>query len=176
MGLATSASVDIDAPREEVFRWLIEPEKLTGWLGGAGAMPADTSLLKVGFSAQGTMPAPEGTRATTLTVTAWDPPTKFGCTIAYPGGDSISTYTLEATTAGTRLTLSSDTDWGQMDTTELDKVMAAQPDSTRELVEDQIEAMIDRFTGGAFDATTQAAMQKSVEQSLAKLKSLVEKA
>lgn len=176
MGLTTAASIEISAPRDEVFRWLIEPEKLTAWMGGAGAMPEDPAQLRVGFTAQGTMPAPEGTRATTLTVTAWNPPSVFGCSIAYPGGDSNSTYTLEQTATGTRLTLASDTDWAQMDMSGLDKALESQPAETRDLVEDQIEAMVARFAGGAFDGPTQAAMQKSVEGSLATLKSLIEKA
>lgn len=176
MSLKTSAAVEIAAPPAEVFRWITEVDKLTTWMGGAGAMPADSSQLKVGFTAQGTMPAPEGQRATTLTVTAWDPPASFGCTIAYPGGDSIALYTLAATPTGTRLELTGDTDWASMDRSALDREMDKQSQAVQDLVDDQVEAMMARFTSGAFDSGTQAAMQKSVEDSLAKLKILIESA
>jgi uncharacterized protein YndB with AHSA1/START domain len=174
MGIATKASIVIDAPRDEVFRWITERDKLTTWMGGAGAMPADSAELKVGFTAQGTMVAPGGERPTTLTVTAWDPPSTFGCTIVYPGGDSLSTYTLTSEGSGTRLELASDTDWAAVDDSAADKALEGQPDWVHDLVEHQLENLKAKLLQGAFDGTAQPGMQKSVEDSLAKLKTLVE--
>ncbi|CAN5562651.1 hypothetical protein BH10ACT7_BH10ACT7_32870 [soil metagenome] len=174
MGMATKASVTIDAPREEVFRWLVEPEKLTIWMGSAGAMPADPSQLKVGFTAQGTMPAPGGTRPNTLTVTAWDPPSTFGCTITYEGGDSVSMYTLATAGSGTRLELSGDTDWAQADLSQLDTALAGQDPAAQAVGRGMINGLMRLFRSGAWDGPTRKLMQKSVEDSLAKLKGLVE--
>lgn len=174
MGISTKASVDISAPREEVFRWITETDKLTTWMGSSGAMPTDTSLLKVGFTAPGTMIAPGGERPTRLTVTAWDPPATFGCTIAYDGGDSISVYTLTEQGSGTRLELTSDTDFASMDNSGVDKAMEGQSEAAKELVENQIEEVQEKLADGLFNASVQPAMQKSVEDSLAKLKGLIE--
>ncbi len=63
-----------------------------------------------------------------------------------------------------------------MDTSSLDKAMDSQPASVRDLMEDQVKAMMDRLSAGGFDGPTQAAMQQSVEQSLARLKGLIEQA
>ena len=175
MGMTTRASVDISAPRAEVFRWLTEPEKLTAWLGGAGSMPADPAELKVGYTSQGTIPSPSGgTRPTTLTVTAWDPPSTFAMTISYDGGDSISTYTLGETASGTHLELASDTDWAAPDESAVDKAMAGQDEAARKLVEGYLHDAEAKLARGDFDANTAQLMQKSLEDSLAKLKTLVE--
>ena len=45
MGMQTNGRIEIAKPAAEVFRWLVEPEKLTAWAGGAGLMPADPSTL-----------------------------------------------------------------------------------------------------------------------------------
>lgn len=174
MGMPTLASVEIAAPRETVFGWLVEPAKLTEWMGGSGAMPADPSTLAVGFTAQGTMVAPEGQRPTTLTVTEWEPPARFGCTLAYEGGDSISVYTLTETPTGTRLELRSDTDWAAPNSKAIDDALASQPDAMRAFAQNAIDNAMKTFLAGAYDTMARDAMQKSVEASLAKLKKLVE--
>lgn len=174
MGMHTKATVDIAAPRDEVFRWLVEPDKLTAWLGGEGAMPADPSVLKVGYTATGTMPAPEGPRSNTLTVTAWDPPSTFGCTITYAGGDSISLYTLTETATGTHLELTGDTDWAQADTSAAEHQLEGQDAASAALGRAALENMKKLLADGAWDDLTRNAMQKSLEESLAKLKQLVE--
>lgn len=174
MGMATKASVVIAAPREEVFSWLVEPAKLTTWMGGAGAMPADPAQLKVGFTAQGTIPAPGGTRPTTLTVTAWDPPSTFGCTITYDGGDSVSVYTLTAEGSGTRLELTSDTDWAKEDLSQLDTALAGQDPAAQAVGRGMVNGLMKLFRSGLWNGPTRKLMQKSLEESLAKLKGLVE--
>jgi uncharacterized protein YndB with AHSA1/START domain len=174
MGIETKAAIDIAAPREEVFRWVTERDKLTSWMGGAGAMPEDPAQLAVGFTAAGTMPSPGGDRPTTLTVTAWNPPSTFGCTITYDGGDSISVYTLTETATGTRLELASDTDFARADLSGVEKAIAGQTEAAQDMIEDQLERMQEQLAAGAFDAGVQPQMQKSVEDSLAKLKGLIE--
>ena len=174
MGMTTRASIDIDAPREEVFRWITEYDKLTTWMGSAGAMPQDYSQLKVGFTAQGTMPVPGGERTNTLLVTAWDPPGTFACTITYAGGDSLSTYTLTDNGHGTHLELTGDTDWADTDESAVGKAMEGQSAEAKQAIAaamQQMEGMLDQ---GAFDAGTQVYLQKAVEDSLATLKGLIE--
>ncbi len=170
MGMTTKAAIEIAAPREEVFRWITDHDRLVTWMGSAGSMPQDPSSLKVGFTAEA--PGPSGTQ--TLTVTAWDPPSAFGCTISYPGGDSIALYTLTATTTGTRLELSGDTDWGQLNDSGLEKALEGQSEEAKRAVHDQLAVLEQKLLDGEWDTSTRAMMQKSLEQSLEKLKSLVE--
>lgn len=176
MGMLTKGSIDIAAPRAEVFRWLTERDKLTAWMGGAGSMPEHVSDLRVGYTSQGTMPSPGGgTRPTGLIVTDWDPPTTFSMTITYPGGDSLSTYTLTDIGADTHLELASDTDWAEPDNSAVDKALEGQNFVVRHLVEGMVHRQEAKLAQGDFDASTAAIMQKSLEASLAKLKTLIEK-
>lgn len=176
MGMMTRAAIDIDAPRDEVFRWLTERDRLTTWLGSAGSMPQDPSQLKVGFTAQGTVASPGGEQPTTLLVTAWDPPGTFGMSITYAGGDSLATYTLTDNGHGTRLELTGDTDWAQADESGVEKAMEGQTEEAKRAIEEALKQAEGMLAQGAFDANTQALMQKSLEDSLAKLKALVEAA
>lgn len=157
-----------------MFSWITEPDKLTTWMGGAGSMPADPGELKVGYTSQGTLASAGGERPTTLVVTAWNPPETFGCTITYEGGDSISTYTLTAEGSGTRLELVSDTDFAAMDESGVDAALAGQTEAAKDIIEKQLEQMKAQLMQGAFNSTAQPGMQKALEESLAKLKGLVE--
>lgn len=150
MGMTTKASIDITAARAEVFRWLIEPAKLTAW--SSLAHRARQSSRR-GWAVRARC------RKTRSPIRA---------------GDSLSTYTLTETGAGTHLELASDTDWAAPDTSALDTAMAGQDAGVRQLVEAQLERMEADLAHGQFDAGTQALMQKSVEDSLAKLKALIE--
>ncbi|HWH98433.1 MAG TPA: hypothetical protein VNS80_08720, partial [Pseudolysinimonas sp.] len=75
MGMQTNGSVEIAKPAAEVFRWLVEPEKLTAWAGGAGVMPADPSVLHSGFEASGPIPALAGDAH--MRIENWNPPLGF---------------------------------------------------------------------------------------------------
>lgn len=176
MGMVTSAGIDISARREVVFGWLVEADKLTTWMGSAGAMPADRSQLRAGFTAHGTMPAPGGERPNTLTITRWEPPAFFGATISYDGGESRSLYTLTEVDAGTRLHLDSETDWAAADLSQLDTALAGQDPAARKIGELLMSGLMKLFRSGAWDNPTQKLMQKELEKSLARLKQLVEAA
>jgi uncharacterized protein YndB with AHSA1/START domain len=174
MGMLTKGRVEIAAPAKDVFAWLIEPVKLTTWLGTAGAMPEDSSLLHVGWSSTTDTP-PLG--KVTVEITAYEPPTEFGSRTTYQGGDSITTYRLVEGDGTTTLTLEGDTDWarpeGSWDSA-MDKALEGQPAEMRAAAEQQLDRVEDQLEHGAFDSMAQGQMQQALDASLQKLKSLIE--
>ncbi|MFL6089017.1 MAG: SRPBCC domain-containing protein [Aeromicrobium sp.] len=175
MGMATHASIEIGAPPDVVFRWLIEPQKLTVWLGGAGAMPPDTSLLKVGYVGMSQIQAPGGSsRDAVLRVTAYSPPTKFSFTMSYPGGTSTTAYTLSNHSGTTTLTVASQTDMGATDTSAVERLLEHQPRLLRWFVHHQMRTMEAKLAHGDFDTATQKQIQSGLDDTLAKLKTAIE--
>ncbi|CAN5286420.1 hypothetical protein BH11ACT3_BH11ACT3_15400 [soil metagenome] len=155
MGMLTSGRVEIAAPAMDVFDWLVDPVKLTAWLGGSGAGSAKVEI------------------------TAFEPPTHLVYRSTYTGGDSISTYTLTEVDGHTTLVLEGDTDWGRPTgglEAAADQAMAGQPESVLAAAEAQMVALEQQLGDGAFDATAQPQLQlqQAVDAQLAKLKVLVE--
>ena len=174
MGMLTKGRVEIAAPAKDVFAWLIEPAKLTTWLGTAGAMPEDTSQLHVGWSATTDAP-PVG--KTTVEITAYDPPNELGCRTTYAGGDSITTYRLVEGDGVTTLTLDGDTDWARPEgawEASMDQALAGQSEEVKQAAEAQLDQVEDQLEAGAFDGMAQGQMQAALDASLQKLKTLVE--
>lgn len=172
MGMQTSGTVEIAKPVAEVFRWLVEPAKLTAWTGSAGLYPADPSELREGFEATGTIPAMAG--VATLRVRGWNPPLGYTVVMTYPGGDSTTTYELREAGGVTALTVRSDTDWGTPDLSAMDGQLAGQSPEVQAAMQQALELMTSQVGTGAYDVTAQAGMQASLHESLVKLKSLVE--
>jgi hypothetical protein len=174
MGMKTSAQVQVAKPAAEVFRWLIEPTKLTAWAGGPGLMPADPSVLRSGFEASGPIPALKGDAK--MRIESWNPPLGFGVTMTYAGGDATTTYALSESGGTTTLSCSSDTDWGKPDLSAMEQQMAQQSPEVQAMMHHAIDLMNSQVGSGAYDATAQQGMQAALEQSLAKLKQLAEAA
>lgn len=175
MGMLTHGRVEIAAPASEVFDWLIDPVKLTAWLGGGGGMPDNPAELHVGWSSVTDTPAGN----VTVELTTYEPPTHLAFRSTYDGGDSISTYTLVEGDGITTLTLDGDTDWGRpkggFDAV-LDSALKGQPAEMREAAEAQLDALEVQLEHGDFDSAAQQQMQQSLDASLLKLKSLIEAA
>lgn len=172
MGMQSSGAVEIAKPVDVVFRWLVEPEKLTAWTGGAGLYPADPSVLGEGFEATGPVPAMEG--EATLRIRDWNPPLGYTAVMTYSGGDSTTTYELREAEGVTTLAVRSDTDWGRPDLSALEAQMAGQSPEIQAAMRQALDMMAGQVGAGAYDATAQAGMQASLDESLAKLKALVE--
>jgi uncharacterized protein YndB with AHSA1/START domain len=172
MGMQTTGTVQIARPAAEVFRWLVEPDKLTAWAGGAGLMPADPGVLRSGFEASGSLPMLSGDAR--LRIENWDPPRGFSVAMTYAGGDATTSYSLAEADGTTTLTSSSDTDWGKPDLTEVEKQAAQQSAEVQAAMHHAIDLMNQQVGAGAFDATAQQGMQAALEASLAKLKELAE--
>jgi uncharacterized protein YndB with AHSA1/START domain len=170
--MKTNAQVTIAKPAAEVFRWLVEPEKLSAWAGGAGLMPADPAALRSGFEASGPIPALAGDAH--MRIENWNPPLGFAVTMTYAGGDATTTYALAESGGTTMLSSSSDSDWGKPDLSELEKQMVQQSPEIQAAMHHAIDLMNSQVGSGAYDATAQQGMQTALEQSLAKLKTLVE--
>lgn len=147
MGMLTSARVDIAAPATDVWVWLVEPARLTRWLGGTGAMPEDSSVLQPGWST--TIDAPPVGRVT-LEIQEYVPPVRLRYRSVYAGGDAITTCTLTEGEGFTTLLLEGDTDWARPEGAWQGELDAALGDRAEE------------------------AMQHSLDASLQKLKALIE--
>lgn len=174
MGMKTHAAVDITAPITTVFAWLTEPKKLVAWMGASGAMPEDTSLLKPGFTATAPMPTPGQTRQSTLTVTEIAPPTSFGFTIVYDGGDSVTKYTLNEAGPATHLEIDSDTDWAEPDLSAVEANLDGQSWLVKAFVHHQLTEAEHKLADGGFDAQTQPYLQAALQQSMDNLKKIIE--
>ena len=172
MGMQTHGRIEITRPAAEVFRWLVEPEKLAAWAGGAGLMPADPAALHSGFEATGPIPALAGDAR--MRIETWNPPHGFAVTMTYAGGDATTTYALAESGGTTTLTSSSDADWGTPDLSAMEAQLAQQSPEVQAAMHHAIDLMNSQVGTGAFDATAQAGMQTALDQSLAKLKSLAE--
>ena len=176
MGMLTHSRAEIAAPATEVFSWLIEPAKLTAWLGGAGGMPEDSSVLKPGWTSTTDVP-PVG--KTTIEIVTWDPPHKLEYLTTYAGGDAHTNYDLAEGDGVTTLVCESDTDWARPEglwDAAVDSAVQGQPEGTREAIEQQLDQMEDKLDAGMFDGMAQGQMQAALDASLQKLKSLIEAA
>jgi uncharacterized protein YndB with AHSA1/START domain len=178
MGILTSASIELAAAPADVFRWLIEPRHLTTWLGAAGAMPSDPSVLRPGYTSQSTMTTPGGSEwATSLTVDSYVPPTEFSYTLTYPGGQAKTTYALRATAAGTALSVHSDTDYASADNGRVDLAASTHPWLMRAYIHLAVAVVEHKLAAGTLpgiNQSTQEKMQDGLNDSLKKLKALVE--
>ena len=174
MGMLSKATIDIAAPAEQVFGWLIEPAKVLVWAGTTGGYPENTAELHAGYTSTYPMAAPGGERTATFTVNEYDPPNALATRLVYDGGDQLSTYRLSAHGNGTRLEVTADTDWGAMDMSAMDAAMAAMTPEQQEQVMAQLETMKAQLAAGAFDENTAQQLQLALDQSLQKLKTAVE--
>lgn len=174
MGMNSKASIDISAPLDEVFSWLVEPAKVLVWAGTTGGYPEDSSQLGAGYTSTFPMAAPGGERTATFTVTEYDPPNALGTRLVYDGGDQITGYRLAAKGDGTTLEVSADTDWGAMDMSAMDAAMAAMTPEQQATVKAQLEQMQAQLAAGAFDSGTQAQLQQALDESMQKLKTAIE--
>lgn len=149
MGMLTSGRIEVAAPASEVFAWLIEPSKLTAWLGGSGGMPEDGSQLHAGWTGSSDA-SPVG--KVTVEIREYEPPTRLEYRSVYAGGDAVASYRLAEGDGVTTLSIEGDTDW-------------ARPEGA--WVEEQLEH-------GTFDGMAQPQMQQALESALQKLKALIE--
>lgn len=174
MGMLTSARVEIAAPASEVFDWLIDPVKLTAWLGASGGMPEEPAQLRAGWS--NTTDSPPVGRVT-IEIIVFDPPRALEYRSSYPGGDSLSTYRLVEGEGVTTLTCEGDTDWARPEgawDAAVDAAMEGQSAAVRAVVEQQLDVAQEQLEHGVFDGLAQSQMQLALEASLQKLKALVE--
>jgi uncharacterized protein YndB with AHSA1/START domain len=176
MGMLTKSRAEIAAPAAEVFSWLTEPAKLTAWLGGAGGMPEDPSVLAAGWTTVTDNP-PVG--KTTIEIVTWDPPRRLDYLTTYAGGDAHTSYQLAEGDGVTTLVCENDTDWARptdLWDAAVDSAVAGQPDGVRDIVEGQLDQMENNLDAGLFDGMAQTQMQSALDASMQKLKALIEAA
>ena len=174
MGMLTSGRIDIAAPAADVFSWLVDPAKLTAWVGGSGGMPEDRSVLEVGWTSTSDVP-PVG--RTTTEILHWDPPWGLDTLTSYPGGDAHTSYRLTEGDGTTTLMLESDTDWARPEgvwDAAIESAVAGQSEAVRDVVEQHLEQAEARLDAGLFDGLAQSRMQEALEAQLQKLKALAE--
>ncbi len=174
MGMLSKSTIDITAPADQVFGWLVEPAKILVWAGSTAGYPEDKALLHAGYTSTFPIASPGGERTGTFTLTEYDPPNALATRLVYDGGDQISTYKLTAQGDGTRLEVTADTDWGSMDMSAMEAAMAQMTPEQQETVKAQLETMKAQLKAGAFDEGTAKQLQDALDQSLAKLKTAIE--
>ena len=110
-------TIEIAAPPEEVFEWLVDRERVARWCVALGApasfadsLPADRSEMRAGYSSEtpvetrGGEYGQEVVQGTALMeVTGYEPPTSYATHSRHPDHDTRDTYTLEPTASGTSL-------------------------------------------------------------------------
>ena len=173
MGMLTSGRIEIAAPAMDVWAWLIDPVKLTTWLGAAGGMPEDPAELHVGWTATNDSPA----GPVRVEITSFEPPTLLAYRSTYAGGDQIATYRLTEGDGITTLVLEGDTDWGRPEgglEASLEKAMEGQSPEAVSAAQGILDQVEERLEHGDFDSSAQPQLQQAVDASLTKLKTLVE--
>ena len=136
-------AVTIDAPREDVFRWLTEPELMQRWIGGLEEFePLDPGPAEGSRSRQ--VLRIKGQRfELDSVITAFDPPAGLDVHVEHRGFDSTSTYRLEehgghthlAATIETRYKLFANRLVGRLVTREGQKKLVADLARLKELLE-----------------------------------------
>lgn len=174
MSLTTHATVQIAAAPAQVFAWLVEPARLTTWLGGSGGMPEDTAQLHVGWTGSTTMAAPSGGRPMGVEITAYDPPRAMATTVTYAGGRSVSSYTLVEKGGGTEVSVDGETDYASFDEGALDANLTGQPAPIRWFAHLMLHHVEHQLADGDYDDVTEKKMNDVLGQTMARLKALVE--
>jgi uncharacterized protein YndB with AHSA1/START domain len=179
MPLQTTRTIDIGASPQEVFTWLVEPDKLKAWTDSTSQLPADSSELHAGWKTKGSFQAPDGQREFDFEITASDPPRELAYVDTYAGGKATASYRLTETSDGTRLETAMSADTAAAPTTVPDAVkeqIEQLPAMQRQMAEQQIAAAMQQMQG--YDAATNPAAAQAwaakIDAELAKLKELVE--
>ena len=172
--MITTSTIDIAASRETVFAWLVEPAKLTAWLGASTGFPEDPTQLAVGYTQTYAIATPGGQRDATFTITKYEPPAEFGSRLVYEGGDQLSSYRLTDHAGGTRIEVHADTDWGAWDLDAAEAEIAKLPADQQAIVRAQLEQAQAQLAAGAFDENTKVQLQQALDGSMARLKQLAE--
>ena len=101
----TERSTDIAKPPEDVFPYLFEPDLVPQWTTGLnGYERLDDGPLRTGSRFREQLDVSGQHIDTELEITAFDPPRSAESRAEIRGIDVISTYTLEPSGGGTRLT------------------------------------------------------------------------
>lgn len=115
MGLGSEASVEIAAPPERVFEWLVDPARYSRWTGTEVEwLPADRSALRRGYRGVEVEPLPDRAinpkmkpAPTDVEVTRYEPPLALDTRFEHRFATTDSSFRLEPAGAGTRIRLSS---------------------------------------------------------------------
>ena len=98
-------SVEIPRPPAEVFPWLLEEDKVPQWTGHLTRYErVDGGELGTGSRVRQVLEVSGRTIDVELEVTAYQPPSGAQTSFSTNGIDVVSSYALEAASAGTRLT------------------------------------------------------------------------
>ena len=108
-----SKSVEISAPPEAVFPWLIEPERLARWISGfAGSEALTEGGARLGARSRDTLREGSRTIVAETEITEFAPNRLMRVKIEAGGMRSDDCYRLTAGGAGTRLEYTSDVQLG----------------------------------------------------------------
>ena len=104
-----SYSVEIPRPPAEVFRWLLEEDKVPRWTGGLETYERlDGGPLGTGSRVRQVLEVSGRRIDVELEITAYDPPNGAETRFSTNGIEVVNAYALAGSGAGTRLTQSVD--------------------------------------------------------------------
>ena len=102
-GISGRASIDIAAPPEAVFDYLVDAEKQQAWMGDTVEwLPPDRSQLRAGYMGTEIMQTPEKATESQVEVLEYDPPWKLRTSHGHDLFTAMAVYRLEAVGDGTR--------------------------------------------------------------------------
>ncbi len=140
-----SHSVEIPRPPAEVFRWLLEEDKVPRWTGHLERYERlDDGPLGQGSKVRQVLDVSGRTIDVTLEITGYQPPSGAQTRFSTNGINVISSYALEAAGAGTRLTQAIEAKPGGLSARML--VPVIQPRLEKKLTED-LERLRSELTG-----------------------------
>ncbi|HEX6115744.1 MAG TPA: SRPBCC family protein [Solirubrobacterales bacterium] len=130
MAHRSEASVEIAAPPERVFEWLVDPGLNSRWHGiEIEWLPADRGALRRGYRGVEVEPLPDSSinprmrpAPTEVEVTRYEPPFAFDARFAHRFATAETRHRLEVSGIGTRLRLA--TSWRYHGLTRLWMVLA----------------------------------------------------
>jgi uncharacterized protein YndB with AHSA1/START domain len=101
--------VEIGAQPATIFPWLVEPDRLSRWVGGfIGSEPIGSDEVRVGARSRDIIEA-EGKRFEVETeIVEMSPGSRLAVRITSPSSEQVDSYDLEARNGSTELTYRSD--------------------------------------------------------------------
>ena len=103
------ASIEIDAPPEAIFPFLVEPERLKRWVGGfVEARPLTEGAVGRGSKSIDVIRENGREMQMHTEITRYEPPGALSVAIRAPGMDAVSEYRLEGRDGGATASHSQD--------------------------------------------------------------------
>jgi len=104
MWIRGKASIDIAAPPDAIWEWLVDRDKQKAWMKDEIEwLPVDTSQLHAGYRGTEIMQFPQGPSEARIELVEYEPPRRMVAKQEHEWFSSRATFELSAAGAGTRV-------------------------------------------------------------------------